>query len=538
MKFQTPPIIPTDVLVIGSGMAGLRAAIQARERGCNVALVSESPVGFRSNSAVSGAILAATGIDEGSPDSPERHIEDTLNSGRLVNDRKLVATMVRGAANQVYDLVRFGVSFRQRHGKLLVWQVPGHTYPRHVSALDWKGVNITRPMRRHAASIGIQFMEGILVIRLLTAEGRAVGALGIDDRGRVLAFNARSTILATGGAGHIYLRTNNASGMTGDGFALAYGAGATLRDMEFVQFYPTTTGKYGSKLTSYEILMPKGATLKNSLDEDIVKKHGGGSFAPTTRDVLARWVMTEVREGRGVDGGVIFDLTTMPADVAEKLYLQGFPPKFQVAPAAHFFMGGVRIDEKANTGIDGLFAAGEVCGGIHGANRLAGNAITETLVFGAIAGDSAAALASRVDRMPVPGNEIYDGVNRLRELASGSGQENVDEIRQSLKRMMWDRVGVLRDGKSLETARRGIVSLREQFGRVSVTDSRHLRQAVKLDNMLTVSEIVCRAALTRTESRGAHYRTDYPAEDDDWLKIIEVSRQSGEMELEVVPVTG
>ncbi len=255
--------------------------------------------------------------------------------------------------------------------------------------------------------------------------------------------------------------------------------------------------------------------------------------------------MKELVDGRGIDGHVIFDLTTMPEEKAQELYRSGlarrgeYPDKVPVAPTAHFFMGGMKVSDHGEAGIDGLYAAGEVCGGSHGANRLAGNAITEMLVFGAVAGDRAAARASEISQLPAPVSEITAEIERLTQLASGSGRENLEQLYQSLKQTMWDKVGVIRSKQSLEDARREIAALREQLKAAALTDYRQLLPAIKLANMLTIAEMVCRAALTRTESRGAHYRTDYPEEDDrQWLKTIEICCQGGEMRLRVTPVNG
>lgn len=545
MELKTTQMINTEVLVIGGGAAGLRAAIEAKKYSLAVALISESPVGLRNNSAISKATFAAPGIWKGHGDSPEVYLRDTITAGHFLNDRRLVATLAYGASQQVYDMMKFGVNFEQRHGELLLGLTPGHTYPRHVSVEACKGINLTRPMQQYAASIDIQFIEGILVTKLLLAEDTVVGALGIDDKGQIFVVNAKCTILATGGAAQIYLRTNNARGLTGDGYALAYEVGATLRDMEFVQFYPTAWGKHGSKMCMYEAFLPKGATIRNSLAEDILKRYGMNDITSVTRDILTRTIMKEIADGRGIEGNVIFDFTTMPEEVIQKVssrHLFGnrdFLGKLQVAPTTHFFMGGIRINENCETGIDGLYAAGEVCGGIHGANRLGGNAIIETLVFGRIAGDSAAARASKVNQILTPQRAIAGEVERLTELGSHNGRENLEQLQQLLKQNMWDKVGVIRNRQGIEDAQREIFALREQLRTISLADYRQLTQAIKLANMLTVSEMVCRAALTRTESRGAHYRTDYPDEDNEqWLKLIEISCQDGKMVLRVVPLTG
>jgi len=546
LELKTIQTITTDVLVIGGGGAGLRAAIEARKYGLDVVLVSESPVGFKNNTAISGAAFAASGIRKEPGDSPDVHIKDTMNAGRFINDRRLVAALARGATQQVYDLIKFGVNFKRDDGELFVMQAPGHTYPRAVATEIFVGHHITRPMRQYAASAGIQFMEGIPITKLLRVGDTVVGALGIGDKGQVFVFNAKSTILATGGAGGLYLRTDNAVGLNGIGYALAYEVGATLRDMEFVQYYATAWGKHGRKIYDYETLVPRGATIRNSLGEDILKRRGMGDFSLVTRDIMARVIMEEIVEGRGIEGNVIIDFSTIPQDKVPELYGcglvskgGGYPEKVQVAPTVHFFMGGIEINESSETGIDGLYAAGEVCGGIHGANRLGNNAITEILVFGTIAGDKAATRASKMNRIPASQSKVAAEVERLIELASGRNHENLEQLQWSLKQTMWDKVGVIRNKKSLEDAQREILTLREQLGTVSLTDYRQLSQAVKLANMLTVSEMICSAALTRTESRGAHYRTDYPEENNkQWLKNIEISSKNRHMTLKVIPVQG
>jgi fumarate reductase (CoM/CoB) subunit A len=535
------PTVETDVLVIGGGAAGLRAAIAARKSGVGVVLVSESPVGFRNNTAISKALFAASGIGQERDDSPDLHLQDTITAGRFLNDRRLVAAMVRGAGQQVTDLLEYGVVYQQSPAQAPSGQVYGHTYPRHVVAQAGRGINISRPMRQYASSMGIQFIEDLLITRLLQVDGVVVGAVGVDSRGQVSVISAKATVLATGGGGQVYLRTNNAVGMTGAGYVLAYEAGAVLRDMEFVQFYPTAWGKNGSKMCMYEWFLPRGAVLRNTLGEDILPRHGIKSGA-ITRDVLARAIMEEIAGGRGIGGNVIFDFTTLPEEDAEALYgfglvdETGYIEKLPVAPTTHFFMGGVGINEDGDTGVDGLYAAGEVCGGMHGANRIVGNALTEAFVFGAIAGSRAAARASGIGRTPPPADEVAAEVARLEGLAAGGGRGDLGQLMLALKQVMWDNVGVLRSQSSLEDALQKILALRSQLPVALAADC---RLVVKLGNMLTVSEMICRAALTRTESRGAHYRTDFPAEDSErWLRTIEICRSDGEMLLRPVAIEG
>jgi len=534
MDFKDPQRIETDVLVIGGGSAGMRAAIEAKRHGLDVVLVSESKVGFKNNSAISKAIFAATGIWKGTGDSPEGHVEDTVNSGRLINDKLLVATMARGAQQQFYDLGEFGAKYQEQDGEPLVAPVPGHKYPRHLFFEARRGISFTVPMRKYTSSVGVRFMEGVLVTKLLRHGNRIVGALGIDKEGQCSVFHAKATVLASGGAGGIYLRTNNAIGISGDGYALAYEAGATLGDMEFVQFYPTSECRTGRKMVMYEPLVRSGLTLKNASGEEVLEKYGMSEKTKITRDVLARAIMMEILEGRGIDGCLLMgtkenlEESTGNSPVERTKNRKETPREHKVAPTTHFFMGGVKINEKSETGIEGLYAAGEACCGVHGANRLAGNAITETFVFGTIAGNQAASEAKRENRINVPESEISSEIKRLRELTSFQGEGSLEDLEVKLRRTMWEKVGILRDREGLETALKEILTLREQ--------TRTIR-AVKMANMLTVSEMVCRAALERAETRGAHYRADFPEENNEhWLKSIEIVKQNGEMCLKPVPV--
>ena len=532
----------TNVLVIGSGIAGLRAAIAARQRDADVVLLSESPAGFRSNSAISRAVFATAGFRPDVGDSPEAHLEDIISGGRLLGDRRLITVMTEAISRQVDDLQEYGVSFISRAGKIRVGRAPGHSFPRHLSVIRNQGINITLPMRHYAAGIGVRFLEGVQVTRLLRDGNEIVGALGLDIHGRVYVIGAGATVLATGGAGRVYRRTNNAVGSTGDGYALAYDAGAVLHDMEFVQFYPTGWREDGSKMCFYEGLLPIGATIRNSPGEDIMVKHNMSDYMVVTRDKLARTIMMEIAAGRGINGNVVFDFSTVPEDKAQLLeetkrmsHASGMD-SVQVSPTVHFFMGGIRIDEHTGVGIRCLYAAGEVCGGIHGANRLGGNAISETLVFGSIAGNRAAETAGKKS-VAVPESDVITGINRLRELMPGNRRESLDHLWYSLRKVMWDKVGVIRDGACLEAALGEITSLREQLDTIEITDSRELYHAAKLTKSLTVAEMICRAAMMRTESRGAHYRSDHPEEDTlYWLKNIEISRRDDEMVLTAVPV--
>jgi fumarate reductase (CoM/CoB) subunit A len=543
MKFDKYELTKTDVLIIGGGTAGLKAAIECRKQGCDVVLISEKPAGFGNNTAIAYGVFAVGGLQKESGDSPEIHLIDTIIAGRSINNRKLVEAMTQGAVRQTNDLVEIGVNFKREHGELVTWRGPGHTFPRIVSIVPPIGTTITRPLKQHASDLGVTFMPHVFVTKILLNNGTTAGVLGVTNKGELLVINAKSTILATGGAGEIYFRTNNAIGSTGNGYALGYEAGVTLRDMEFIQFYPTTWGKRGSKLCSYEAFVTAGATIRNALDEDILKRNNIEDINNLTRDILTRTIMEEISEGRGIEGNVIFDFTTIPDENKERLFVKNSVyigdhfTRILVAPAAHFTIGGLKINEYAETDIDGLFAAGEVCGGMHGANRLVGNSITETLVFGSIAAHSAGTRASTAALSLVPQKEIAAGIERLNKLAAGQGREKLEEMEHSLKQLMWEKAGLMKDKESLKEALKQIAVLKEQTDYTSINDYKELLRSIRLSNMLTVSEMVCRASLARTESRGAHYRTDYPLEDDDkWLNNIEISSMDGNMTLHEVPL--
>jgi succinate dehydrogenase/fumarate reductase flavoprotein subunit len=364
------------------------------------------------------------------------------------------------------------------------------------------------------------------------------GAVGIDAGGRVFTFTAPAVVLASGGLGSAYARNDNAAGATGDGYAIAWRAGAVLQDMEFVQFYPTGLGN-GRPLMFYEcLLLSSGGRLLNRNGEDIVEKYSLTEPMRLTRDRLSRAIALEIAGSLGIEDKVVFDLTGINKDTLE--LLKPVLPKsaalgerrFPVAPTTHFHMGGVRINRKAETSLSGLFAAGEVCAGIHGANRLAGNALTEAWVFGTVAGREAAMRTKETAARSQPGDELVDHTEELREIISRQKGETLEFLYQSLREIMWQKVGIIRDEAGLERALREIDHLKERCRRVFAPDGQSLRQALRLGNILTTSEMVCRAALFRRESRGAHYRQDHPHQNDnDWLCNTLITRQDERMTL-------
>jgi succinate dehydrogenase/fumarate reductase flavoprotein subunit len=499
-------------------------------------------VGLGNNTSISGsALAAATGWHEPS-DNPGVHFEDTVTVGKFVNDQKLVEIMVGGAKEQIHDLERLGVQFIKKDKKYWVMTTPGHTYPRIFKPRQGVGTGHTIPLRRHAAGIGVRTVQNVLVTKLLQANGTISGAVGIDENGDVFVFHAKSVILTTGGLCQLFDRTTNVLGSTGDGYILGYKAGASLQDMEFIQFLPACMGKDARHYILYEAFIYNGAIFKNSLGEDICIKHGINNPREMTRDRLSRIVMLEIIEGRGSNGLIIFDLSAIPRARWEELVFHS--PRlarlqekvFEVAPSAHHAMGGVKINEECETGVDGLFAAGEVCGGIHGANRLGPNAITEIFVFGTIAGRKAAERALNIQRVHLEQEEVSSEVEKLSNLALNQGEEEIEDITNHLKKTMWHNGGIVRSEESLKQALEQISAIKEGLTRAKAGSPQKLWQTIELGNMLLVSEMILTSALMRTESRGAHYRSDYPEENSKWLKNILISKEGGRMRLSIGPV--
>jgi len=543
MYFRNVKAARSDVLIIGGGGAGLRAAIQARESGVTVTVVSKSRAGYGNNTDLSnGTFAAATGWRD-PRDNPDAHLRDSMIGGRFINDRRLLNLVTDEAVNQIAFLQRCGVRFYERGGRIGVVHTPGHSYPRHVRTRDRSGRDFMIPLRAYAERIGVRFMERVFITRLISSGGRIAGAIGIAQDGTFFALAATSIVLATGGFAQAYLHNNNAAGMTGDGQALAFEIGVPLKDMEFVQFYPTALGALGSRLFLYEaFIFQAGAALRNALGDDIIAKYGLNDPMAMTRDRLTRAFMQEILEGRGVRGGLIVDLSTIPEEelaALDHLLPAARSPNEKeliVSPTAHFCMGGISIDDRAETIVPGLFAAGEVCAGVHGANRLGGNALAEAFAMGGVAGERAAKRAQESDQPDLPQKELSAEKERLRSFFSERGKD-LGELRRELKDVMWQKAGIIRDKEGLEGALEEIKGLGTSLKEVRIRDDRELMRYLELAHMALLSEMVCRSALLRTESRGAHYRSDYPEEDNArWLKNIWIRKYGSAMNLEAVQV--
>jgi fumarate reductase (CoM/CoB) subunit A len=536
-------IISCDVLIIGGGGAGLRAAIAAREKGADVFIVSKSRIGYGNNTFISKGVFAAATGWTNSFDSPQVHTKDTIEGGRYINDKRLVRKVAEGSPKQIDFLEACGVKFSRQDGKIRVTHTPGHSYPRHVAGEHHTGRDLIIPLRNYAIKTGVRFGEGVFITKLFTSEDHIAAAAGIDYKGNFLSITANSIVIATGGFAQMYLHNNNAAGMTGDGLALAFNLGLSIKDMEFVQFYPTALGKRGNRLLLYEaIIFDAKAVLKNSTGDDILLKYGLYDPLRMTRDRLSRSIMKEILDGKSVSNGVLLDLSTVKVPDLKRVapflpsIKNGYKGGLIVSPTAHFTMGGIVINEEAETTVQGLFAAGEVCSGVHGANRLGGNALAEVFVLGVVAGENAAKRALKIKRPKFPEKELLKEERRI-EASYFNGHKDTKDLRLSLKKIMWENVGIIRNEKGMERALNKIKELNSCAPDLYVRDRSALIKSFELKNMLRISEMVCRAALIRKESRGAHYREEHPKEDNNnWLKNIVIRKDGCDMKLEVMPI--
>jgi succinate dehydrogenase flavoprotein subunit len=528
-----------DVLIIGAGGAGLRAAIEALAQGASVGVVCKSLLGKAHTVMAEGGIAAAmANVD--AADNWKTHFRDTMRGGKLLNDWRMAQLHAQESPDRVRELEQWGALFdRTESGDILQRAFGGHTFKRLCHVGDRTGLEMIRTLQDRGVQQGIDVYMECTVTRLLTDVGRVVGGFGYwRETGRFIVFKAKSIVIATGGIGKAWRVTSNSWEYTGDGMALAYEAGAELMDMEFVQFHPTgmvwPPGVQGILVT--EAVRGEGGILRNKLGERFMEKYDPKRMELSTRDVVARSIYTEVKEGRGTEhGGAYLDISHKPAEYVKKklpsMYHQFkeladvdiTKGPMEVGPTCHYMMGGIRVDaETAQSAVPGLFAAGEAAAGLHGANRLGGNSLSDLLVFGRRAGLAAAQHAKRAPAPSIHEGQIEQSEKELLAPFSTSGAESPYAVHRDLQEVMQNLVGIFRTEQDLKKALAELMKLKARAAKVSVEGSRlfnpgwHL--AYDLKSMLTVSEAVAQSALARTESRGAHSRIDYPNLDSAWEK--------------------
>ena len=581
---------PYDVLVIGAGGAGLRAAIQAASSGLRVGVVCKSLLGKAHTVMAEGGVAAAlANVDD--RDNWRVHFADTMRGGQYLNNWRMAELHAKEAPERVRELEAWGALFdRTKDGKILQRNFGGHRYPRLAHVGDRTGLEMIRTLQDHGIHTGMEVHMECTVLSLLVDSGRVAGAFGYDrEKGHFILWPAKAVILATGGIGRAFKITSNSWEYTGDGHALAYRAGAELMDMEFVQFHPTgmvwPISVRGILVT--EGVRGEGGVLRNSENKrfmfddipDLYKAQTADNEAEgwrytqgdknarrppelLTRDHVARCINREVKAGRGSPhGGVFLDIAwikehipTAPEHIKRKLPSMYHQFKqlaeiditkeaMEVGPTTHYMMGGVRVDgDSQMSTLPGLFAAGEVAAGLHGANRLGGNSLSDLIVFGKRAGEYAAQFAKANAPAAIDREQIQSAVDEaLAPFDRGAQGENPYAIQHQLQESMQDLVGIVRTENEMQQALVTIDGLWKREARAGVSSHRQYNNgwhtAMDLKNLLTVSEAITRAALLRKESRGAQFRDDYPDKDPQWGKFNNIVRrgQNGEMVVEARP---
>jgi succinate dehydrogenase / fumarate reductase flavoprotein subunit len=574
-----------DVVVIGAGGAGLRAAIEASAQGARTALVCKSLLGKAHTVMAEGGIAAALG-NVYPEDNWQVHFRDTMRGGKMLNNWRMAQLHAQEAPARVLELEQWGALFdRTNDGLILQRDFGGHRYARLAHVGDRTGLEMIRTLQQHAVHKGIDVFMECTISRLLKDGDRIAGAVGYwRESGKLVVFGARAVVLATGGVGKAFKVTSNSWEYTGDGHSLAYWAGADLIDMECVQFHPTgmmwPPSVRGILVT--EGVRGDGGTLKNSLGERFMFKYIPPFFAAETadteaeadrwyedksarrtpdllpRDEVARAINSEVKAGRGTPhGGAFLDIASRRDAEYIRRRLPSMYHQFkqladvditttpmEVGPTMHYIMGGIRVDaDTAAATVPGLYAAGECAGGMHGANRLGGNSLSDLLVFGRRAGLAAAEYAKQLAAAPQAHPDQVDEVaaGMLGPFERETG-ENPYTIQRELQDTMHNLVGIIRTQEELDEALGRLTGYVKRGGETSIEGHRQYNPgwhlAMDLESLLTVSEAITRAASTRKESRGGHTRDDFPNPDPEWARLNVVVRlgSGGEMQVTTEPL--
>ncbi len=580
-----------DVLIIGAGGAGLRAAIEASAAGVKTGLICKSLLGKAHTVMAEGGMAAAMGnVDE--RDNWKVHFADTMRGGQYVNNWRMAELHAKESPARVHELEAWGAVFdRTKDGKILQRNFGGHRYPRLAHVGDRTGLELIRTLQDHGIHQGITVHMEWTIVTLLKNGDRVVGAFGYDrERGRFKVFKAKSIVLASGGLGRAYKITSNSWEGTGDGHSLAYHAGAELLDMEFIQFHPTgmvwPPSVRGILVT--EGVRGEGGVLKNNQGKRFMFDDIPDNYKPQTstdpeegwryvcgdknakrppelltRDHVARCIMREVKEGRGSPhGGVFLDIAWIKEKIPNaaehiKKKLPSMYHQFmqlanlditkepmEIGPTTHYAMGGVRVDgDTQMTTVPGLFAAGECAAGLHGANRLGGNSLSDLIVFGKRAGEFAAKYAKEHGAGNITDEQIEAAAREaLASFDHADTGESPYHVQRDLQEMMQELVGIVRKQDEMERAINGIDKLRERATKVGVQSNREYNPgwhtALDLKHLLTISEAITRSAMDRKESRGGHFREDFPNKDPEAQKYNTVvwKGQDGQMQLRRQPI--
>jgi succinate dehydrogenase / fumarate reductase, flavoprotein subunit len=545
-----------DVLVIGAGGAGLRAAIEAHDLGAKVIVICKSLLGKAHTIVAEGGIAAAVGSVD-SRDNWQVHFRDTILGGKYINNWKMALLLAQEAPGEIDRLEQWGAVFdRTDKGGVMQRLFGGHTYKRLVHVGDRTGLELIRTLQDALVERRIPVFMEHTITEFVPAKGAMAGAIGYErETGNAVAWEAPVVIVTTGGSGRIFSVTSNSWEGTADGQALAFRAGAELMDMEFIQFHPTgmvwPPSVRGILVT--ESVRGEGGYLTNNRGERFMQRYDPKRMELSTRDVVARAIHTEVQEGRGSPhGGAFLSIAHKPATfIKQKLpsmyaqfrdfaHVDITKDPMEVYPTTHYIMGGIRVAaETAATSVPGLYAAGECAAGLHGANRLGGNSLSDLLVFGRRAGAAAATFAQTANRVPLSGAVLERAERQMLAPFEATG-ESPFELQEQLQNLMMTNVGVYRTEETLTETIAEIRSLKERARRVRATGSRRYNPswhtAIDVGYMTEIAELIARSALMRKESRGAHSRVDYPEASDEFQKVNIVAQLvGGEARLGLVP---
>ncbi len=545
-----------DVLVIGAGGAGMRAAIAAYDAGSSVMLLSKSVLG-KAHTVMAEGGIAASVANVDSKDNWQTHFKDTYVEGGDISNWRMAEILAKEAPERVYELESFGALFdRTPEGRIMQRAFGGHTYRRLCHVGDKTGLELMRTLEDQVLHRDIKVMDEFYVTKLFTRnDGSVSGIVGIKmSTGKFSAINAKAVVIATGGCGRVYRVTSNSWESTGDGIGLAYGAGAELMDMEMIQFHPTgmvyPQGVEGVLVT--EGVRGEGGVLLNAKGERFMLRYSPTRKELDTRDVVARAIYSEIQAGNGTKhGGVYLDIShkgkdfimrKLPAMYSQFLKFANVDitrQKMEVAPTVHYQMGGIRVNpESGASNVRGLFAAGECTSGLHGANRLGGNSLADILVFGKRAGEAAASYSKVAGAQEMRGAQCDAEIARVASyLKEGT---NPYALINRLRDTMSMHVGIMRNEKDLSTALDDITDMKNKYSTIGASGglayNKGLLACLELGNMLVACEAIVRAALMRKESRGAHARTDYKERSEEWHVNIVCSEANGSMALATSPV--
>lgn len=553
------PVVTTDVLILGAGGAGLCAALHAADAGKNIKilLVTKAIIG---KGGCSRMVQGGYNVVLNPADSFAKHFQDTLKGGQFINNQDLTWELVTVAPQRIKEMeTRYGCFFdRNPDGTIHQKPFAGQSFDRTVHKGDLTGIEIVSRLSEQVFRRDIEYLDEHRAVELLWDKGgtRIVGALLLEvTRGEFLIAHARTTLVATGGGPTMYKLFAPSLDKSADGIALCYRAGAEMVDMEMVQFHPTGLIVKGSNTSGTlleEGLRGAGAQLFNVLGERFMERYAPEVKERATRDVVSRSSFMEITAGRGTpNGGVFIDASVMGPDFVKKNFPgmvercrdYGFDlanERVEVSPTAHFFMGGARIDTRCLTDLDGLYVAGEDAGGVHGANRLGGNGIADSTVFGGIAGDSMAHDVIARELAPFDERQVEE---LIKQMEAPFGREGVDlyPLRETLRLSNWEKLGIIREEKGLLEGLQIIQELQEKMNRVGVAGGKACNISwndwLNMRNLLDVSAIVGQSALKRQESRGAHYRNDFPKKNNkEYLKNFFIKREKGETKIYERPV--